>query len=245
MPWGSCYNIMICLHVHTCIKCVFSLIFYFTFYSITVASERFPSEEEYQPTAPSVADVFSHLKSLATREERNTWLLNKAVHLPGETWIKYCAAVEQERAHIRHVRMIMAAKTGLQNDHDWSKDEYYFFVTISFFTLGERQLMMDEFTTEVNRHYQLEAHHPENEALTGRHVTEYDVMETAADRLSRNLQKNDGQLNMDQMTRFEPKFASRQEENLKVYWRYVHELFDLVRSTFDTAFNPDLLSTQL
>ena len=91
--------------------------------------------------------------------------------------------------------------------HDFSKDPLYFFVTSLKFDCA---IATDELnrlaTSEIQRHYLLEPHHPEFESANGRECNIDDILEMAVDRLSRNVQVNNGSINMDQMMKFLPQF---------------------------------------
>ena len=160
----------------------------------------------------SFESVF-HTVAALSRPDANRWLSDNLEKLSGDLWLKYRGARERELLHINHVRRVMAqlqlgkgVEATNTSKHDFSKDEWYFLVTIAKFTLGFPDLVDSAFKEAVNEHYALEPHHPEHEKVAGKECTAYDIVEMAVDRLSRNLQFNNGTYNREQMEKFAPVF---------------------------------------
>ena len=100
--------------------------------------------------------------------------------------------------------------------HDWSKDDLFAFTLAMQFdilkeaTTDEEKSIKSQVARlaryEVDRHYTLEPHHPEYEEKTGKECSETHILEMAVDRLARNVQFNEGKVDMDKMIKFMPKF---------------------------------------
>ena len=106
------------------------------------------------------------------------------------------------------------------SNHDFSKDEWYFLVTIGHHTLGHTDLVCDAYQQAITEHYRLEPHHPEHETVAGRDLTTADIEEMAVDHLSRNLQKHGGDgsmLNWEQMEQYIPVFAQPADWKIAAY----------------------------
>ena len=178
-------------------------------------------------TTMSFEEVFK-MSEKRTREGANTWLTDHVPRMRGAEWDKFRRAREEELRHIRHVRHVMQAVTGVSNNHDFSKDEWYMMVTIGRFTMDQADLTEQVFTKVVQEHYLLEPHHPEHEGLPGcQQCTTQDIMEMAVDRLSRNLQKNQGEYNWQQMGKYEPVFTYDVERKLELYRKSTKEYAEI------------------
>ncbi len=91
--------------------------------------------------------------------------------------------------------------------HDFSKDPLYFFVTSLKFDCAIKSDELNRLaSSEIQRHYVLESHHPEWESQHQRECTAVDILEMAVDRLCRNVQVNNGSIDMDQMIAYLPQF---------------------------------------
>lgn len=92
--------------------------------------------------------------------------------------------------------------TGNVPGHDHSKDDLFYAVlgmSIYIFPKDKKILHADLqkslkelCTSELNRHYIMESHHPQHEDLTGNKCNRKDVREMAIDRLSRSIQFSGG-----------------------------------------------------
>lgn len=111
----------------------------------------------------------------------------------------------EEIFHCLFVRKCMDIlnKGEAKNLHDWSKDELYFFVHICHYLLNFPVPNISQYNIE---HWQTEKHHPEYENTNSEKITESDIIEMCVDRLSRNLQYNEGDFNISQLDFYEPKF---------------------------------------
>lgn len=77
--------------------------------------------------------VFRTVAALS-RPDANRWLSNNLNKLSGALWQKYRSARQMELFHIRHVRRVMVELQNggnvqhnqEQEEHDFSKDEWYF-----------------------------------------------------------------------------------------------------------------------
>lgn len=164
---------------------------------------------------------------LATYEEREKLI-------PTELFARYEEIRKNELFHIHHVRKCMNTITSKGNNkHDWSKDELYIFITICAFQFLDECDTPDETREKyIEDHYRKEAHHPEHESLTGKELKKTDIMETAVDRMSRNLQFNKGVYNEDQLEQYCPLFHKNQEERTELYKKYTELYKNLVRKLF-------------
>ncbi len=149
--------------------------------------------------------------------------------------------IEKEGQHKRYMDMLlkkadefsMKGRT-VQEPHDFSKDGLFCFVMSFHFdfqtnTEEMKSLAKDEF----KNHYQQEPHHPEWEGENNKECNDMDIREMAIDRLARNLQRNDGFLNYDQMIEFLPKFPlGDNEAKQKIYLEYVDKYYPLVKGAY-------------
>lgn len=119
--------------------------------------------------------------------------------------VKIGELMKQENIHVAFVREMMKKLTGLESRHDWSKDDYYILVCVIKFAF-RCDKVEDVFQKEVERHYELEDHHPEHADYSRQPMSFSAVEEMAIDRLSRNLQFNDHRINKAQMLQFMPKY---------------------------------------
>lgn len=132
------------------------------------------------------------------------------------------------------------------NDHDWSKDLYYMITTSLAYSLNKKDRLSGILDDEVERHYKLECHHPEHMKYNSYKMSYEDIFEMAIDRLSRNLQFNNGHINMDEMKKFEPDFAkssanvteTEAQDMLQFYWKCVNKYKDICEAFFGLEFEP-------
>ena len=194
------------------------------------------SSQASQPQQQHSFEAVFHTLAALSRPDANRWLSENVDSLSGDIWLKYRNARERELLHIRHVRRVLTelqtengGKPTNASQHDFSKDEWYFFVTISKFTLGFPELVDSAFKEAVAEHYRLEPHHPEHEKVTGNECTADNIVEMAVDRLSRNLQFNNAEYSRDQMEKFAPVFQKAQDLKLEMYWKAVEQHGELAR----------------
>ena len=95
-------------------------------------------------------------------------------------------------------------------------------------------------TEEISRHFKAEPHHPEYEKQNKTSkIREEDIIETAVDRLSRNLQFNEGTYNTDQLTKYEPKFVRDIKNRITLYKAYIEALKPSVLETWKELKNTE------
>lgn len=142
----------------------------------------------------------------------------------------------QEKLHITHVRKCMdkIVPGESPNQHDYSKDELYIFITICAFNVKDELCRVPKKTLDkiISEHHRSERHHPEFEKLNNQPLVDKDILEMAVDRLSRNLQFNQGRYNEEQLIKFEPKFESNHENNITLYKAYISSLKSPVEETW-------------
>ena len=86
----------------------------------------------------------------------------------------------------------------------------------------------------IKEHHAAEPHHPEFEIYNQfTEITSLDILETAVDRLSRNLQFNDGEFNSDQIRLYEPAFVKNHETRICLYRILSEFLKPIVKETWD------------
>ena len=108
-------------------------------------------------------------------------------------------------------------------------------MAVGRFTLGYADLLGDAFQSVVQDHYRQEAHHPEHETFPGNpECSDTDILEMAIDRLSRELQFNQGEYNWENMKRFEPSFTYDTERKLNLYRERSKENASLCKEIWDS-----------
>ncbi|ELT93366.1 hypothetical protein CAPTEDRAFT_227569 [Capitella teleta] len=112
--------------------------------------------------------------------------------------------LNNELFHVEFVRKVTTILTGRESDHDWSKDLFYMVTAATAYTLKRMDLVKDIVESEIERHFQSEAHHPENVDYTRILMTDEQILEMAVDRLSRSLQFNRGVAHLTEMEKYEP-----------------------------------------
>ena len=170
---------------------------------------------------------------------------HRGVLLPVELVQSYEIFREKEIKHINHVRMCMNV---INSDtavslHDHSKTEFYFFITVCAFSMKDHCVVDGELLKEIIReHHQAETHHPEFEIYNpDKEICWLDILEMAVDRLSRNLQANEGQFNADQIRRYEPNFVKHHDVRIALYRTLVPHLKPLVKDRWLQIFAADSL----
>ncbi len=118
--------------------------------------------------------------------------------------------------------------------HDFSKDPLFCFVMSFRFDCGVDTEEMRWLTaTEFRNHYRQEAHHPEWETENGVECGEMDILEMAIDRLSRNLQRNDGKFDWKQMREYLPRFTLGDNgKKQQLYLSFVDKYADMVQQAY-------------
>ena len=118
--------------------------------------------------------------------------------------------------------------------HDFSKDPLFCFImSFRFDCEVDTEEMLSLTAEEFRNHYRQEAHHPEWEAEHNQECTQMDILEMAVDRLSRNLQRNDGRLNNQQMMQYLPNFPLGDNEGKqRVYLSYVKQYTSMVMEAY-------------
>ena len=202
------------------------------------------------------------LLTLPSRRERNEILERKSGRnelLPEEYLKEYESLRKREYKHIQHVRLCYSTILNEQSEsdnpqqysadetpgislHDYSKDEFYFFVTILAFSFNLKDVLpYDLLQAELDRHFTLEPHHPEYEKLNahkGLRIRDRDIAEMALDRLSRNLQFNDGKYNDSQIEKYEPCFLFDNDRRIKLYRKHIKDFKPVVLSIWNNMKYP-------
>ena len=180
----------------------------------------------------NLATIIQKLRQLP-RCERNSLLEKREDILPVEIIEKYERLRENELFHIKHCRTCwkILRPDSPPSQHDYSKDEYYFFVTIVCLSFGVKNyLPSGVFEEEVEFHYQKEPHHAQYEKLNpGACLSNEDIAEMAMDQLSRNLQFNGGEYNLELLGKYSPHFFRDHEIRIVMFRNYVEEFKDSVQ----------------
>lgn len=169
-----------------------------------------------------VRDEFFHIKHVGIVMEKLSIMLTiDFINEPYEQSCKYNPDIE------------------IKKGHDWSKTLVYMFLTKCKFRLFPEkeyghyewwQKMNTLTLAEINRHYKLEPHHPEFFIINKCLIKEFNIIETAIDRLCRNFQINNGSFNQTQMVNNYP--ISFDEDTLEKYKRYCKEYANIVVETY-------------
>jgi hypothetical protein len=149
---------------------------------------------------------------------------------------RYEEIKEKELFHIKHVRKCMEKlkADGTPNRHDHTKDAFYIFITSCHFNLNDECTVPPEILKSViAQHHKAERHHPEYEKYNPKkELGNDDIMEMAVDRLSRNLQANQGEFNNQNIEQYMPSFPKNHKKKIEIYKEYVKALQPMVKATF-------------
>ncbi len=150
---------------------------------------------------------------------------------------------QKEREHVimaNHVLLKIPGFMEGRQRHDYTKDELYFFVTSMKFDCqfqGDSLVQLSKM--EIDRHFQLEAHHPQYEDFNNRECTERDIEEMAIDRLCRNIQFN-GHIVDEEMARFIPEFPlGDNEEKQRMFKDFVQQRKQMVVEEYERMFGQE------
>ena len=196
---------------------------------------------------------FSTLEDIAAwlhkpRDQANDWLRqlleNGAKSVAEESLVQ---RLRGELFHVRFVRDTYSKLSKKESHHDWSKDLVFMAVAGIAFTLKRADLVEDILQQEVERHFEQEDHHPESMDYTHKLMTSEQILEMAVDRLSRNLQFNEGKVDLEQMLNFEPRMrrcpvcgdrpsggkCEHEEDMLRVYWQHIYKHVTFVKQQWN------------
>ena len=193
------------------------------------------------PNTQTMLEVIDFLMTLETREERNTILEDEEKRkslFPEKDVEFYEQRRTNEYRHIKHVRSAFSKLfPDIECHHDYTKDEFYMMMTIAAFDFKLKdQLPQELWQNELDRHLKAEPHHPEYERLNrdeGLRIKDMDVAEMAVDRLSRNLQFSGGEYDDESIKKFAPKFEYDSEERLELYFKFINEFKQTVKTVWD------------
>lgn len=170
----------------------------------------------------------------------------------------YREMLENEERHRELVRAVMdnimqtrkaqdSSFTFVPSRHDETKDAFSHFAMLLHFRYGIQHLVSQFTQPEIQRHLSLESHHPQYEfqdRFTEPILKADDILETAIDRISRNIQFNQGEFNREQFVKFLPEFRNFNDpgnpdvERLEHYMSYVTEAnIALVKTYYDEIFS--------
>jgi hypothetical protein len=162
-----------------------------------------------------LAEAIRHLTEDINRDEANKLLKNKESRkrLLQRTgiWEKYEYFRSEELFHILFVRkcMDLIHPGEKPNNHDSSKDETYFLVTICHYCLNCPISKLEDFQ---RKHWEEESHHPEYQNLHPDEITDKHIMETCVNKLARNLQFNHGNYNENTLADSQPNYEGEDAE---------------------------------
>ncbi len=151
------------------------------------------------------------LNAIRDRQARVKELERRLEDVSSETRTLIENMVQKEEDHKQYVnsllRQIPEFISEGRRPHDFSKDLLFCFVTsLRFDCEIDTPNVVNLTADEILNHYRQESHHPEWETQHNRECTQMDILEIAIDRLSRNIQRNDGNLNEQQMFQYLPVF---------------------------------------
>lgn len=184
-------------------------------------------------------ELHAVLNGYASREERLKAL--QEYTLPTEAKIFVELTKRREKEHILFMNHLSHIITPLEENgchHDWSKDDLCMFALSTFFdgkcASPEAIKLKDD---EIERHYKLEAHHPEWENYNDGECCEADIIEMAVDRLARCVQFGDGTVCMNNMMKYLPKFPKgNQQVKLDIFMKGCEQYKIIVEKEFCTLF---------
>jgi hypothetical protein len=185
--------------------------------------------------------MVDYLTTKVPRQQANILLKreNREKLLPSWFLGEYENYRQKEAFHVTHVRTCMdkLLPDKVPNQHDHSKDELYFLITTCAYNITDDRCKVPAAIIDklVEGHYRAEPHHPEYEKLNKEgKIKDKDIIETAVDRLSRNLQFNQGQYNTADLTKYEPKFVRDHKNRITLYRAYTDALMPMVLETWET-----------
>ncbi len=184
------------------------------------------------------ATLVKTLKDIPDRQRCAEELERRLESVSSETRVLIDYMVRKEKDHKLYVnsllRQIPEFVAEGRRPHDFSKDLLFCFVTSLRFDCGiDTEDVMKLTTTEILNHHRQESHHPEWETHHNRECTRMDILEMAIDRLSRNVQRNDGNLNEKQMFQYLPIFPlGDYEKKRRIYLDYVKRYTSMVMEAY-------------
>ena len=163
------------------------------------------------------------------RKVRSAHFQSAIRNLSTEAQTHFKLILKREKIHFDFMKVVFPKCYELKHEnplpehvphHDCSKDDMFAFIlgmNFDVFTGKDnvvpeesdqefKDLLKNMVQIELDRHYTLEPHHPEYEKLTGKECQEQDILEMAVDRLSRNVQFNHGNVDVERMKKFLPTF---------------------------------------
>ena len=182
-------------------------------------------------------DLAERLAAMDDRQERADAFEAELDGLPAEVRYVIDLMIQKEVDHKTYVNDLLRDKPGFSTErmkpHDYSKDSLFCFVMSLRFDCDTRtDAMLKLVADEFQRHYTLEAHHPEYELVHNEECSTLDILEMAIDRLSRNVQRNDGDLNMAQI-QYQPQFPlGDNDTKQKMYLGFVAKYSDFVQAAY-------------
>ncbi len=176
------------------------------------------------------------LHDIPNRHERSEEFEKKLDNLSAETRALIEYMIQKEADHKMYVNTLLRQIPEFlgRKPHDFSKDPLFCFVTSLRFDCGiDTEVILNMTADEILNHYRQESHHPEWETQHNRECSPVDILEMAIDRLSRNLQRNDGNLNEQQMLQYLPQFPlGDNKTKQELYWKYVEQYKDMVQNAY-------------
>ncbi len=176
------------------------------------------------------------LHAIPNRDERAGEFKKKLDDVSSETRAVINYMIRKEDDHKLYVNTLLRQIPEFlgRKPHDFSKDPLFSFVTSLRFDCGiDTEIISNMTVDEIQNHYRQESHHPEWETQHQRECSPVDILEMAIDRLSRNLQRNDGNLNEEQMLQYLPQFPlGDNKAKQELYLKYVDQYKDTVQNAY-------------
>ncbi len=178
------------------------------------------------------------LHAIPNRDERSREFEKKMENVSSETRVVINYMIQKEEDHKLYVNTLLRQIPVFlgRKPHDFSKDPLFCFVTSLRFDCGiDTEHVSNMTAEEIQNHYRQESHHPEWETQHNQECSSVDILEMAIDRLSRNLQRNDGNLNEEQMLQYLPQFKlGDNKAKQQLYLKYVDQYKDMVQNVYVT-----------
>ncbi len=181
-------------------------------------------------------DLVSTLHAIPSRDQRSKVFEEKFKNVTPDTYILIDHMIRKEDTHKVFVNSLLQQLPDFfgRKPHDFSKDALFCFVMSFRFDCGiDTKEMLSLSADEFLNHYRQESHHPEWETQHNEECSPIDILEMAIDRLSRNLQRNDGILDMAQMIQYLPRFPLGDNAGKQsLYLKYVEEYKAMVQNVY-------------
>jgi len=184
-----------------------------------------------------IGDELIKEKYRVTRKERLTTLIKES-DWKVRKFLESAFLREEQHRSFMNLALKECSPMKKWKLHDYTKDDLFFFVLASFFDgKASNQSLTSLKDHELERHYNMESHHPEFEKYGDNECDFDDIFEMALDRISRNLQFGNGLYDEEIMKKYIPTFYRGDLEHKKKLFLYcVRENYEKVEHLFAIYF---------